>query len=466
MQPDTPYTFVARRFLDLYRRGIEPDLADIDRLAGAAVHDDRAVKALYGIVVEGLCDDFSPAGVALCNRVLLRILAVARRLPALAELDWALRDAGFETDACFLARYRRLAAVRAVSPPAVIVVLSRVTIGADVAVTSILLQRLRRRYPAAELVLVGPRHLEQLFAGIGGIRMAPLDYPRRGSLVARLHQCQIVQRIIRREAAMAGGPLVVVDPDSRLSQLGLQPFVPESCSWYFNSRAQGGEEDSLAELANRWLDDLCGPDEFAWPAVFPAEAHRRFAERLHRRLGRRPLCIVNFGVGGNPAKRIPDPFEERLVHTLIRRWPGVVLFDSGRSPVALERTRRLVQDAGRRGLAAAFVTEGEDDAAARSDARLVGFRGSIGAIAALLERAAAFVGYDSCCQHLAAAAGVAGAVVFAGALHERFRNRWRPANRHGTLAVIPVADGREMDLQAITNLVEDVAAAIGRVLAR
>ena len=495
-----PFAAIARRFLDLYRRGVEPDFTDIDFLASQALADWSAVQALYR-VVEGLCDDFSPAGVRLCNRVLLKILWAGRRLPALASLDAWLRSSGFDDEAAFLERYARLLVGRPLvtghggvpssagvatsrtaylvadgvacgqirppgRAPAVIAVLSRVTIGADVALTSIFLQRLRRRFPAAELLLVGPAHLGQLFAGLQGVRLAPISFPRRGSIPERLGCVVEIRRLLEREANMAGGELLLVDPDSRLSQLGLQPLWREDLSCYFPSRILGGEEESLAQLANQWCNRMWGEDVFAWPAVWPAASCQRIAARLWRRLGRRPLCVVNFGVGGNPAKRVADPFEEQVVAMLASRWPGVVLYDAGRSPFALERVRRALAEAAAQGVPVGFATEDEAGQSLAPGCRLVGFRGSIGVLAALLERADAFVGYDSCCQHLAAAAGLGGVVVFAGAPHQRFRNRWRPQSRHASLTVLPVADGRRpggegATLQAVTKLVEEVAAALG-----
>ncbi len=452
---------VARRFLDLYRRGTGPDLGDIDLLARKALADRSAVHALYR-VVEGLCDDFSPAGVHLCNEVLLRILRAGRRLPALADLDAWLRFRGFDSEEDLLRRYARLLAARPSGrPPAVIALLSRVSIGADVAVTSILLQRLRRCFPGAELLLVGPPHLAQLFASLQGVRLALFPFPRRGSLPERLGCFVDVHRLLAREANMAGGSLLLVDPDSRLSQLGLQPLWREELSCYFPSRALGDDGASLAQLANQWCDRTWGEDVFAWPAVWPAESCQRFAARFWQRLGRPPLCVVNFGVGGNAAKRVADPFEERVVAMLADRWPGVVLYDAGRSPFSLDRVRRAIAEAAARGVRAGFTTEEDGGRSLPPGCRLVGFRGSIGVLAALLQRAAAFVGYDSCCQHLAAAAGLPGVVVFAGAPHQRFRNRWHPQSRHASLAVLPVAGGAAPALQAVAKLVEEVAASLG-----
>ncbi len=95
----------ARAFMGQYRRGMVPDLASVDILAEAALDEQQALTALYGIIVEGLCDDFSIRGQQLCARVLLRILAVARRQPLCRELDRRLSLQGFRRPSDFLRRY-------------------------------------------------------------------------------------------------------------------------------------------------------------------------------------------------------------------------------------------------------------------------------------------------------------------------------------------------------------------------
>ena len=61
---------------------------------------------------------------------------------------------------------------------AAIFVLSRVTLGADVAVTSVLLDAAKRRFPHAEIVFVGPRKNYELFAADPRIHHAAGRLPR------------------------------------------------------------------------------------------------------------------------------------------------------------------------------------------------------------------------------------------------------------------------------------------------
>ena len=68
--------------------------------------------------------------------------------------------------AALVARYDRVRRTRAVSwrTATRVLVLSRVTLGADVAVTSVLLAAAKQAFPDAEIVFAGPRKNFELFA--------------------------------------------------------------------------------------------------------------------------------------------------------------------------------------------------------------------------------------------------------------------------------------------------------------
>src|SRR6202030_752863 len=86
-------------------------------------------------------------------------------------------------------------------------VLSRVTLGADVAVTSVLLDAAQLRYPDAEIVFVGPRKSDELFESDPRVKHLPAPYARSGALRDRLRASANLW--------LEGG--IVIDPDSRLS---------------------------------------------------------------------------------------------------------------------------------------------------------------------------------------------------------------------------------------------------------
>ncbi|PWU07297.1 MAG: hypothetical protein C5B51_10340 [Terriglobia bacterium] len=337
---------------------------------------EPCAAALFRIFVEGLADRFEPA---LCD-------AYAKLFSqALALVDPSL-DA-----ASLAARYQRVRRPRAISgKPQRIYVLSRVTLGADVAVTSVLLHAVRRRFPHAETVFVGPRKNYELFAGDAHIHHAPLEY-RRGSLQERFAAGEEVRRIVDTPHS------IVIDPDSRLTQLGLLPVCPEETYYFFESRAYGGDgESSLPELASKWARETIGIGG-ARPFVALGRGRRRA-----------PCIAISLGVGENPAKRLPDPFEADLLR---------VLAASG---------LRLCIDKGAGGAEAEQV----DRALEQSGVEATVWDGAFAGFASIIAASRLYVGYDSAGQHVAAACGVPLISIFAGFPVPRMFARWRPAGEH------------------------------------
>ncbi len=346
---------------DLLARAVA---GDIPAALPPALLQDSCSQALFGILAEGLADRFEPA---LCE-VYADLFA-----PVLPGAD--------------AARYRRVRRPRAVTgDPRTIFVLSRVTLGADVAVTSVLLDAAKRRFPRAQIVFVGPRKNYELFAADRRIAHAAVNY-RRGTLLERV--------AVRREleALLAAPDAAFIDSDSRLTQLGLLPVGSEDRYRLFESRAYGGSSDrSLPQLAAAWAEDTFGvTGAKPYVALADAPAHRG-------------VIAVSLGVGENPAKRLPDPFEEDLL-ALLAESGAEILIDKGAGGEEAARVERAVS---------------------RSGARATFWDGSFAGFAAIIAAARLYVGYDSAGQHVAAAAGVPLISIFAGFPAPRMFHRWRP----------------------------------------
>lgn len=326
--------------------------------------EDACGNALFGILAEGLADRFEPA---LCE-VYADLFAQA--IPG--------------ADA---ARYRRVRVPRAVAiDPRTVFVLSRVTLGADVAVTSVLLDAAKQRFPNAQIVFVGPPKNYELFAADPRISHAAISYVR-GTLQDRLAVHPDLEALLSPDDAL------VIDSDSRLTQLGLLPVCSEDRYHLFESRAYGGvTEASLPQLAAAWAEETFG--------VTGAKPYIALAgEPAHR-----GVIAISFGVGENPAKRIPDPFEEDLL---------ALLAESG---------AEICIDKGAGGEEAARV----EHAVARSGVRATFWEGSFAGFAAIIAAARLYVGYDSAGQHVASATGVPLVSIFAGFPSPRMFHRWRP----------------------------------------
>ena len=342
--------------------------------------EDECSEALFRVVAEGLADRFEPA---LCHTY------AALFAEAIAPGE----------SARLVERYKRVRIPRPVEgQPRRIFVLSRVTLGADVAVTSVILDAAKRRFPDAAIYLVGPRKNWELFAADPRIEHRPVAY-RRGTLRERLAAGPELRE------ALAEPESIVIDPDSRLTQLGLLPVCPEDRYYFFESRGYGGESgDALPVLAERWVEQTFGI-RGAKPYVAPS------AEVLA------PDITVSLGVGDNPAKRIRDPFEEELLR-LLAQSGATLMIDQGAGGEEAAGVERAIE---------------------RSGVKAQTWRGSFAGFASIIARSKLYVGYDSAGQHVAAACGVPLISIFAGFACPRMFARWRPTGR-GRIDVVRVED--------------------------
>lgn len=331
-----------------------------DELLDRALNIDEG-RAFLSIVVERLGDLFEPRLCDVYRSLFTQV--IARVCPDLTS------------------RLRRELAPPA--PPARadrVYVLSRVTLGADTAVTSVFLDALKRRYPDADICFVASCKNYELFEADPRIRHFPSPYARSGTLVERL----------RASAALWLDGGVVVDPDSRLSQLGLISICDNDRYFFFNSRAYGGEgNDRLPDLAARWVAEIFGVAD-ARPYIAPLEP-----------AGPPVDITVSLGVGENPAKRVDGDFERELLK-LLAQTGASVLVDKGGSAEERLRVEAVLQPGMRT------------------------HDGAFAPFAAQIARSRFFVGYDSAAGHVASACGVPLISIAKGFVSERMQARWMP----------------------------------------
>ncbi len=434
---------VALSFLDAYYYNDRFAFEYIDLLcematSGSEGAESTASSALFGMIIEGLCDDFEELQTEVYNRVMSRIIGFCRKLKAGAELSQSLDSFSLDSDENIYSRAEklRMGALESKKFEDVekIVVLSRITIGADVALTGVLAQKLLNLYPDAKLVFIGDSKLKDLFGGNDRFEFRNISYSRRGGLLERISTWHQVLELVQNENVhSANGRSIVLDTDSRLSQLGVLPVCGDSSYLFFRSR---GDSDSwpkrisMAELANFWADKVLGPSPFAHPKIWiPGELAKK-GQRICSSMRRNPssrIYFVNFGVGGNLRKRIDGDFEQKLVERLLAEKNALVILDKGFGGDELERSDRLLQSLSSRSIPHLTLDfENESLSGNLSDgSNLVSHSAGIGAVASLIAACDIYVGYDSACQHIAAAAGTRTLTIFAGTNNTRFVRRWR-----------------------------------------
>jgi hypothetical protein len=360
---------------------------------------DRAIaensgRAFFSIVVERLGDLFEPRLCAVYDRLMADV--VARAAPELKSRLHS-RDASGSAPA-------PKTALR-------VYILSRITLGADVAVTSVLIDAVKRRYPDAEILFAGPRKSYELFEADPRVRHFSTDYARAGSLAERL----------RASAQLWIEDGIVIDPDSRLSQLGLISVCPEDRYFFFLSRSYGGEGlDRLPDLAARWAHEVFGVAD-AGPYIATREACIPAAD-----------IAVSLGTGDNESKRIGGDFERELLHALADTGASMVV-DKGGGPGEAVRVEQALLSL---------------NALERGGART--HEGTFASFAALIRRSRLFVGYDSAGGHVASACGIPVISIAKGFANERMAARWKPTG--------VVVDGND------PRLFDKIKTALGGVL--
>ena len=335
--------------------------------------DHDCGTALFRIVVEGLADRFEPR---LCDVYAdLFSTVIERVIPNLQGIR------------------ERYESIRRPQPctrsPDCIYVLSRVTLGADIAITSVLLDAAKRRFPQAEIFLAGSAKAAELFAADPRIQHFPLTYPRSGSLHERLSTWTKFDH----------PNCIVIDPDSRLSQLGLLPVCNEDRYFFFESRSYGADStENLTALTKRWAQEIFGVTAQSYMSPLPVAEEAEIA--------------VSLGVGENPSKRVDGTFETDLLHLLSQRGKSVII-DKGAGGEEAERVDRAIAGSG--------------------GTNITAWDGSFAGFASIISRAGFYVGYDSAGQHAAAAAHTPQVTIFRGHVNERMFQRWRPTGDNVTV---------------------------------
>lgn len=428
----------------------------VHALAKAALSADTesatdATRCIFSDLVEPWSDDFEPQA---CNRYLefMSECLLYGGNPAVNPVVGVLREMGFPTPDELRARAHGLRSPKPVDFPAdrveKVLVLSRVTLGADIAVTSVVIEAAKAAYPKAVVEFVGGEKGAAFFAGSARVRRRPVSYAR-GAVLAERFKVWIEMRRTLAEAVagLAREAYVLLDPDSRLTQLGLLPVLDEDENYrFFESRGYGGESaESLSRITARWCGDILphvDADSLQPRVELPRsdiERGRRLAEASPK-----PLVAVSLGVGGRESKRLSDAFEGRLLEVLRRAGYGIVL-DFGAGDAEAARAESRVRQ-----------FSGSTASLGHASADLVTWNGSLSAFGGTIAACDCYVGYDSASAHLAAALGVPVVEVFAGAASERMRQRWTPTGP-ANVTVIPVRQGTSE---------EDVLAAVEKAIAR
>ena len=468
----------------------------IARLAQLSISPEKELaeassKVLFTKLVEPLADSFKPSAVSLYNRALAQVIQICRQDPQAADLDRELSAFGLTNEEDLVARVEKLrtsyqsikfndSKLRIKK----VIVLSRVTIGADIAVTSLVIERMRREFPVAEIVLVGGAKAIELLRGDSRVLFQQMGYSRSGTTIERLSSwIELLSCVRRLTVGLNRGEYMITDPDSRLTQLGLLPLehpgnaacdiggefetgsVAESYLFFPSREYRNDTACSLGELTSLWLDEVFSANSRTYPSVSLSDEDIRIGRNLVSRIRRdlRPVITINFGVGGNLRKRISGGFEVELVTQLIKKGASIVL-DAGAGEEEKQRADAVVTSATQleldgRLIRAINFDEHRLNSETLNDVEsdILVWNGRVGILAALIGESDLYIGYDSAGQHIAAALGVRCIDVFAGFSSQRFVDRWRPDGRAKTRVIT-------VDTAQTSDLVQQIMASVNEML--
>ena len=403
--------------------------------------DQRIARAgLTGIfpsLVERLNDSFDPAACRVYDSVFSQVIDFYRRHPDGTQLDNALDAFGIADQATMLDRKAKIGLPRPArdfTSVRKVMLLSRVTIGADVMINGTLIAKMRQLRPDAEFVLLGSTKLSELYGGDNRIRVHEIAYERGGTVLSRLLSwLDVIAAVSQETENFSPEEYILIDPDSRLTQLGLLPLLHDERSYlYFESRSWPGT-GSLGLLASTWLGALTGRTDQAFPLIALPENYLAFGKQVSdviRRNGTVRIVTISLGVGGNESKRVSDKFEENLADGQSNN--GGLILDKGASPAERSQIDRLVMRLRASGKAVLELNEENLDETMRLEgisADVVTWDGGIGRFAGLIAASDQYIGYDSAGQHIAAALGTPCRTIFVSTNSDKFAERWRPYGR-------------------------------------
>lgn len=512
-QEITAQSFAAQFLSEFHRSGnyLREPIEALARLASSenAEVAKAATGAIFTSLVEMLADSFEPKAVTLYNRLFAQLIHFCRNTEEGERIDQELVNFGIWREEDLLARAERISHTRQFKKSIAekqklkcAIVLSRVTVGADVAVTSVIIERLKKEFPNAEIVLVGGSKTAELFGGDGRIRQREMKYQRAGTLTERLLSWPVVLDCVRElTEGLSAGEYLIADPDSRFTQLGLLPLVAETLSFkqnapdqsanatgydsiapttqaqiadhylFFPSRELGNRTThSLSELTSVWLNAVFGGEEKTLPCLSLKPADTELAGLLVSRMRQgdaRPVVAINFGVGENPLKRLSDEFEKQLVSRLIQNGAKII-FDKGAGDAEIKRANHVLEEAKQLSYQSRKIRVIEVDEMRLQtlsceeaiDADVIVWQGRLGVLAALIGESNLYIGYDSAGQHIASVLDVPCLDVFAGFTAPRMLDRWRPTGKAQSHVVAVDTLHEEVDENAVLNQTLQYAGAI------
>ena len=175
--------------------------------------------------------------------------------------------------------------------------------GADLAITGVIVKRIANTFPWADLVLIGPSHLQEMFGDIPNVSCLPFIYKNDGTLFEKMTSWPQLLTITQNESQDYGsGEVLLFDPDTRLTQLGLLPLIDKQYTYVFPSRVSQPpylNDKNLSFLTNHWLNNILGENKTIYPKITFTAGKESLFTKFHSSLkagGCKFVITINYCV--------------------------------------------------------------------------------------------------------------------------------------------------------------------------
>lgn len=402
------------------------------------------LRSLFGGIVEPLNDAYSEPLRLAYYRTFAQVINFCRHTPEGTALDQQLAAFGLDTARDLEERTLRIRQPRRLSAEDCaqvrqVFVLSRVTLGAEIALTSLVFAKALQAFANAEIVFIGSNTAFSLFADNPRLRLAATAYERKGGLTGRLNTWLELLATLR--AAISDPSHIVIDADTRLSQIGLLPLLDDDQRYYFFDPTLRAEQQ-LADALSGWLEATFveataagrNPAALTGKLFLPSADHDVARAMLapftpsttstQSADGDSTLIGIHLGTGGATDKMLSPEFETSLILQLLQAGATVLLY-KGVDTQEEQRSTALLTALGEHGVNTVEVSEVSTTPDAVNNPRVIAFAGTrIGVSAALLAACQHIICYSSSSKHIAGALGVPVSVIFVrDAAHV---DRWVP----------------------------------------
>ena len=307
-----------------------------------------------------------------------------------------------------------------------IAVLSRVTIGADIAISSIIVQRLRKTFPQAEICFLGDHSTNLLLMqGAGANRVHLME---KHSTLNITHYFSSWRYLVDFFASENYD--IIIDPSSRFTQAGLLPLTPLPATNHLifeDNVYPDGKILKNGELVNWWLDNILKEKQTIYPHVKVEEEDVSLARRMLMQYFQNDhVPWVSLVLSGNLLSKSDKYFslneELRLATELIKSGRKILLIRAqGMDGVRTDRLAELLRE---KGMSLPFLDVTTAFEKVQNACQGLIIEGTIQLISSFLKNTDLIISYDSMGAHLGSALNVQTIVIYLSS--KGSPDRWIP----------------------------------------